>query len=157
MGFACVHRGRDLPTIWDYFNKSNGKNIDNYSRHIMTRMKQWAYNQRIKIDKSIYLKQDTIKAIVDLKFNPGKGVSHLLSASKGLSILTCQARTSAETECIWECKHAMAATEGTRQLDELLCLSKGATRMPAENFWELKVNIATFMSLVWVLFGSECD
>ena len=120
-------------------------------------MKQSIYDRRIEIDKSIYLEQDTIKAIVYLKFNPGERVAHISSASMGLSILTCRARTSAETECIWECKHAMAATEGTRQLDELLCLSKGATRMPAENFWELKVNIATFMSLVWVLFGSECD
>ncbi len=44
-----------------------------------------------------------------------------------------------------------------RQLDEILCLSKGITRAPADNFWELKLNIATFMSLVWALFGSECD
>ncbi len=94
---------------------------------------------------------------MDLKFNPGKGIAHLSSASKGLSILMCRARTSAETERIWECKHAMAATEGTRQLDKLLCLSKGATRAPAENFWELKVYIGTFMLLVWVMFGSECN
>ncbi len=92
-----------------------------------------------------------------LKFNPGKGVTHLLSALKGLSILMCWARTSAETECIWECKHPMAATKGTCQLDKLLRLSKGATCVLAKNFWELKVNIAPFMSLVWVLFGSECD
>ncbi len=26
-----------------------------------------------------------------------------------------------------------------------------------DNFWELKINITTFMSLVWVLFGSECN
>jgi hypothetical protein len=123
----------------------------------MTRMKQWAYDRRIEIEKSIYLKQDTIKAIVDLKFNPGEGVAHLSSASKGLSILTCQARTSAETECLWERKHPTGATEGTRQLDKLHRLSKGTTRAPAENFWELKVNIGTFMLLVWVLFGSKCD
>ncbi len=96
MGFACVHSGQDLPTIWYYFNKSKGKNIDNYCCHITTRMKQWAYDCHIEIDKSIYLKQDTIKAIVNLKFNPSKGVAHLLSASKGLSILICQARTSVE-------------------------------------------------------------
>jgi hypothetical protein len=128
MGFACIHRGQDLPTTWDYFNKSKGKNIDNYLRHITTWMKQWAYDRRIKIDKSIYLEQDTIKAIVDLKLNPGEGVAHLLSALKGLYILTCRARTSAETECIWECEHAMAVTECTHQLDKLLRLSKGATR-----------------------------
>jgi hypothetical protein len=157
MGFACVHRGQDHPNIWEYFNKSKGKNIDNYCRHITTWMNQWAYDRRIKIDKSIYLEQDTITAIVDLKFNPGKGVAHLLSASKAFSILMCRARTSAETEHIQECEHAMVATEGTCQLDELLRLSKGVTRMPAKNFWELKINIATFMLLVWVLFSSECD
>jgi hypothetical protein len=58
-------------------------------------MKQWAYDRRIKIDKSIYLEQDTIKTIVDLKFNSSKGVAHLLLASRGLSILTCWAHTSA--------------------------------------------------------------
>jgi hypothetical protein len=47
--------------------------------------------------------------------------------------------------------------ENTRQLDKLLRLSKGVTRAPTDNFWELKSNIATFMALVWVLFGLECD
>jgi hypothetical protein len=113
-------------------------------------MKQWAYDRRIEINKSIYLKQDTIKAIVDLKFNPSEGVLHLSSASKGLSILTCRARTSAGMERIQEHEHAMAAAEDTHQLDELLRPSKGVTCTPAKNFCELKVNIATFMLLVWV-------
>jgi hypothetical protein len=52
---------------------------------------------------------------------------------------------------------ALSAMEKTRLLDDLLCLPKGTTRAPANNFWELKLNIATFMSLVWVLFGSQCD
>ena len=47
--------------------------------------------------------------------------------------------------------------ETTHQLDKLLRLSKGSTWAPADNFWELKLNITAFMSLVWVLFGSECD
>jgi hypothetical protein len=28
---------------------------------------------------------------------------------------------------------------------------------PGNNFWELKINIATFLSLLWVLFGLECN
>ena len=120
-------------------------------------MKQWAYDRRIQIDQSIYLKQETVKAIVELRFNPGEGVAHLASASKGLTILTCRARTTAETERVREQEHALSATENTRQLEDLLRLTKGATCAPANNFWELKMNIATFMSLVWVLFGSECD
>ena len=44
-----------------------------------------------------------------------------------------------------------------RQLDEFLCLQKDQQCTLADNFLELKNNIATFMSLVWVLFGSNCD
>jgi hypothetical protein len=51
----------------------------------------------------------------------------------------------------------LSARENTRQLDKLLRLLKGVIRAPADNFWELKINIATFMSRVWALFGSECD
>jgi hypothetical protein len=47
--------------------------------------------------------------------------------------------------------------KNTWQLDELLRMSKGVTRAPVDNFWELKINVTTFMSLMWVLFGSECD
>ncbi len=32
-----------------------------------------------------------------------------------------------------------------------------ATQAPADDFWELKMNVATFMSLLWVLLGSDCD
>jgi hypothetical protein len=42
MGSPCIHRGQDLPTIWNYFNKSKGKDIDNYCHHITTWMKQRA-------------------------------------------------------------------------------------------------------------------
>ncbi len=123
----------------------------------MACMTWWAHDQRIPINTSVYLEGTTIKAIIELKFNPGKGVAHLGSADKGLSIMACQARTSAETERIREHEEALLATETTCQLDELVRLSKGSTRAPAYNFWELKTNVATFMSLVWVLFGSKCD
>ncbi len=50
----------------------------------------------------------------------------------------------------------MLATKNTFQLNKLLRLSKVVTWVPADNFWELKVNIATFMLLVRVVFGSDC-
>ncbi len=49
------------------------------------------------------------------------------------------------------------ATEKTRQLDEFLRLQKDQQRAPADKLLELKNNIATFMGLIWVLFGSDCD
>jgi hypothetical protein len=105
----------------------------------------------------MYLKGTTIKVIMDLKFNPGEGVAPLSLADKGLTIMACHGCPSTKTEQIREHEEALLATENTQQLDKLLHLSKGVTRAPADNFWELKINIATFMSLMWVFFGSKCD
>jgi hypothetical protein len=55
----------------------------------MARMNRWSYDRRIPIDMSVYLKGTTIKAMIELKFNPGEGVAHLSSADKGLSIMAC--------------------------------------------------------------------
>ena len=124
----------------------------------MSWMKQWAFDWRININRSVYLEQETIKAIVELRFNPGNGVAHLVSAGKGLSTLACRARSTSETERIHEHKRALTATENTRQLTDLLQLPKGATRAAADSYWELKPNIATYMGLfLFVLFSSQCD
>jgi hypothetical protein len=106
-------------------------------------MKQWVYDCHIQIDTSIYLEQETINAIIELRFNPGEGVAHLASAPKELFILACQACTTQETERVHKQEKALSATKKTRQLEDLLCLSKGTTRAPAHDFWELKINVAT--------------
>jgi hypothetical protein len=62
-----------------------------------------------------------------------------------------------ETEQVREQEQALTATEKTHQLKVLLQFSKGNTRAPADNFWELKMNVRTFLSLLWVLFGADCD
>ncbi len=157
MGFTRTYQGSNLSDIWELFNATKGKNINACRCHLFARMKQWAYDCRIQIDQSIYLEQETVKVIVELRFNPSKGVAHLASASKGLAILVCWACTAAETERVSEQEHALSARENTHQLEDPLCFTKGTTRAPADNFWELKMNIATFMSLVWVLSGSNCD
>ncbi len=66
----------------------------------MARMTRWARDRHIPIDSSIYLEGAMVKAIMELKFNPGEGVAHLSSADKGLTIMACRGRTSAETERI---------------------------------------------------------
>ena len=116
-------------------------------------MTRWARDHHIPIDSSIYLECTATKAIMELKFNPGECVAHLCLADKGLTIMACHGQTTVETEHICKRGEALLATEQTRQLDELLRLSKEVTH----NFWEQKNNIATFIALVWVLFGSECD
>ena len=157
MGFSHVTRGDLVQPIWKTLNNAKQKNYDTFRRQILTRMMEWGHDRRIPIDTGVFLDSEVVKAIVDLKFNPGEGVAHLNSAGKGLSILTCRARTTGEVERIKEREEALTATEKTRHLDEFVRLQKDQRRAPADNFLELKNNIATFMGLVWVLFGSNCD
>jgi hypothetical protein len=65
---------------------------------------------------SVYLEQETIKAIVEMQFNPGEGVAHLASTSKGLSILACRTCTMQETERVHEQEQTLSATKKTCQL-----------------------------------------
>jgi hypothetical protein len=62
-----------------------------------------------------------------------------------------------ETEQVREQEQALTATKKTCQLEDLLRFSKRNTRAPEDNFWELKMNVGTLMSLVWVLFGANFD
>jgi hypothetical protein len=128
MGFSRVKRGDQLQDIWAYFQSAGTKNVDICRCQLMARMTRWARERHIPINSSIYLEGTTIKAIMELKFDPGDGVAHLTSADKGLTIMACRRRTTAETERIREREEALLATEQTRQLDELLRLSKGVTR-----------------------------
>jgi hypothetical protein len=157
MGFSHVHWGDHVQPIWTTLNNAKQKNLDIFRRQLLSRMMEWGYDCQIPIDTGVFLDIEVVKAIVDLKFNPGEGVAHLNSAAKGLSILSCRGRTTREIERFKECKEALTAIKKTRQLDEFLRLQKDQRRTPADNFLELKNNIATFMGLVWVLFGSNCD
>jgi hypothetical protein len=114
MSFAGVYDGHNLPDIWELFNATKGKNINAYRCHLYAQMKQYVYDRRIQINTSIYLEQETIKAIVELQFNLGEGVAHLTSASKGLSILACPTRTMQETERVCKHEQALSAMEKTR-------------------------------------------
>ncbi len=157
MGFSHAKQGSALQPIWITLNNAKQKNIDVFRRQIYARMLEWAHDRQIPIDTGIFLDGDVVKAIVEQKFNPGEGVAHLNSAAKGLSILSCRGRNTGEIERLKEREEALTATEKNRQLDEYIRIQKNQKRAPADSFLELKQNIATFMSLVWVLFGSECD
>jgi hypothetical protein len=98
-----------------------------------------------------------MKLILELRFNPGEGIAYVQSAAKGLSMLCCRSQPNNKTEEIKEREIALNATNNTRLFDEYLKYVKGATRQPANNFWDLKQNISTYMALLWVLFGDRCD
>jgi hypothetical protein len=127
--------------IWTTLNNAKQKNLDIFRRQLLSRMMEWGYDHRIPINTGVFLNVEVVKAIVDLKFNPGEGVAHLSSAAKGLSILSCRGRTTGEIERLKERKKALTTTEKTCQLDEFIRLHKDQRRTPADNFLELKNNM----------------
>jgi len=64
----------------------------------MKGMTDYAYNCRILVDGGIYIKQNTMKSILELRFNPSEGIAYVQSATKGLSLLCCRSRSNNETE-----------------------------------------------------------
>ena len=102
---------------------------------------EWGYDRRIPINTGVFLDVEVVKAIIDLRFNPGEGVAHLNLAAKGLSILSCQGRTTGEIERLKEREEALTATKKTHQLDEFLRLQKDQRRTPADNFLNSKITL----------------
>jgi putative component of toxin-antitoxin plasmid stabilization module len=52
-----------------------------------------------------------MKAILELRFNPGEGIAYVQSAAKGLSLLCCRSRANNETKEIKERELALNAME----------------------------------------------
>ena len=157
MAFSGIEDPQDCQVIWTIFTEKK-KNVDACRRYLMKGMTDYVYNRRILIDGGIYLEQVTMKAILELRFNPGEGMAYVQSAAKGLSLLCCRSRANNETEEIKERELALKATEQTRQFEDYVKYVKGTVvRQPVSNYWDLKQNIATYMALLWVLFGDRCD
>ncbi len=113
MGFSHDHRGDQVQPILTTLNNAKQKNLDIFRRQLLSRMMEWGYDRQISIDTGVFLDVEVVKAILDLKFNPGEGVTHLNLAAKGLSILSCQGRTTREIERLKEREEALTATEKT--------------------------------------------
>jgi hypothetical protein len=124
-------------------------NYDYIRRMIKQDMLKWADSHRCWIDEGVYFDNKTIDDWIALKFNPGDSTALYSSAEKGISILKCKAPTS-------------AALEDLRRQEEIWDATKvNATyyaNSPAANdFSELRTNIATFCALLFCLFGDGCD
>jgi len=117
MAFSGIEDPQDCQVMWTIFAEKK-KNVEACRRYLMKGMTDYAYNCRILIDGGIYIEQDTMKSILELRFNPGEGIVYVQSAAKGLSLLCCCSRSNNETEEIKERELALNATEQTRQFED---------------------------------------
>ena len=96
MAFSGIKDPQDCQVIWTIFVEKK-KNVEACRRYLMKGMPDYAYNCRIVINGGIYLKQDTMKSILDLHFKPGEGIAYVQSVAKGLSLLCCRSRSNNKT------------------------------------------------------------
>jgi hypothetical protein len=123
----------------------------------MAAMRKLADEARMEFDDRVYFSDKTIDAIVKLQPNPGDAIPNFESAGKGLSILACRPKSTAEIESEKETAAAEKQTKATRTLPEALQLEKGDNRLPATTFDQLKKNISMFTLWNKVLWGGRCD
>jgi hypothetical protein len=123
----------------------------------MAAMSKLAEEARMEFDNRVYFSDKTVDAVVKLQPNPGDAIPNFESAGKGLSILACRPKSTAEIEREKETAAAEKQTKATRTLPEALQLEKGDSRLPASTFDQLKKNVSMFTLWNKVLWGGRCD
>jgi hypothetical protein len=124
MAYSGIEDPQDWQVIWTIFAEKK-KNVKACRCYLMKGMTDYAYNCRIVIDGGIYLEQDTMKSILNLRFNPSKGTAYVQSSAKGVSLLCCHSWSNNETKEIKEWELALNATEQTPQFKDYLKYVKG--------------------------------
>ncbi len=98
-----------------------------------------------------------MKDIVSLNFNPGDAVPTFSSAQQGISILTCRPKSAQEVESIKDFEEAWRTTAHTAQFNKVRRQQKAPPSPPPDNYFELRLSINMFCTLIWTLFGEECN
>ena len=108
------------------------------------------------INKAPFFTNATIKDIINLNFNPGEAVPTYSSTQRGISILTCRPKSAHEVNLIKDFEEARRAMAHTAQFNEVRHRQKAQSSAPPDNYHDLCLNINTFCTLIWMLFGEEC-
>jgi hypothetical protein len=74
-----------------------------------------------------------------------------------MSMLACRSLTAVEAEYHQDYKEVAAYTTNMRRINDLLKGNRRKTVAPGGMYLELKLNISTYCSLLWFLFGDHCN
>ncbi len=155
---ACgVQNAQQIHTIWAVIQGSKGKSFDTYHAHLAKSNKLWCRAHHIDRDKLIFFNSKFFEGLVALQFNPGGPVVQYQLAARGMSMLTCRSLTAVKAKYHRDYEEAAAHTTNTRWIGDLLKGYCGKMVAPAGTYMELKLNIGSYCSLLWSLFGDHCD
>jgi hypothetical protein len=154
MGYCNEWDPAQLPNIWKLFKTT--KETDDHRDNLERAMKEWSQQQGIEIDKSIFFTKETMDDIVKMHFNSVGLSATLTTCEKGISNLLCLPRTAGEVEALKLFEQAIAATQATRTLKEAERIASSNKREPPSEYYSLKLMVATYAALLYVLFGANC-
>ena len=153
MGFCGVNNWREVPALYVVLQrvKDNGEARD----IILEGMQQWQTDNGIEIHQNIFLPEDLIKNIRAIKPNPTKTFGTSRVSDVEFTNLVCLPLRAAEIEAKLIAEQAAASTEANRTKNEKEKQLKGESRNPPENYWGVKLNVATTAALVSVCYGEK--
>lgn len=158
LGFHGAMNVQYLKKMWRLFKSAKVPNYDHIRRALKGEMLHWADNKRSWIEEGVYFDNKTLDEWINLKFNPGDSTALYSSSDRGISILKCRQPTSASLEEMRRQEEIWDATKGNATYVEVVKQAKSqVVCAPAQNFLELRSNVATFCALLFTLFGEGCD
>eukprot|EP00956_Cyclotella_meneghiniana_P004834 scaffold5989_cov47-Cyclotella_meneghiniana.AAC.5 len=155
MGFCGVSNWREVPALYVVLQrvKDNGEARD----IILEGMLQWQTDNGIEIHQNIFLPEDLIKNIRAIKPNPTKMSGTSQVSNVEFTNLVCLPLRPAEIEAKFIAEQAASSTEANRTKTEKEKQLKGESRNPPNNYWGVKLNVATTAALVSVCYGGRTD
>jgi hypothetical protein len=135
--------------------KTTKETEDHRMKNLYRKMAEWSKKTGIDINRGIFFPKDTIDDIVKLRFNPVGISATLTTCKKGISNLLCLPRTAGEIEALKLFEQAVEETRAIRTLKEAERIAGPAKRDPPVNYQGLKLMVATYAALLWVLFGEK--
>ena len=153
MGFCGVSNWREVPALYVVLQrvKDNGEARD----IILEGMLQWQADNGIEIHQNIFLPEDLIKNIRAIKPNPTKMSGTSRVSDVEFTNLVCLPLRPAEIEAKFIAEQAASSTEANRTKNEKEKQLKGESRNPPNNYWGVKLNVATTAALVSVCYGEK--
>jgi hypothetical protein len=154
-GWCGVEDIQKVPAAWCLFKTS--KNPVHARTNIMSGMKQWSESFGIEISTNILFTEDQIKDILKMEPNPSGCVGTSKASDRGVSNMMCLPRTIQEIQERLEKERMARDTESNRTMSEAVKLATSSLKEPPLSYYTLKLMIATFSALLFVLYGVECD
>ncbi len=89
--------------------------------------------------------------------NPSGCVGTSKASERGVSNMMCLLWTIKEIQEQLEKERMARETSGNRTMNEALKLSSSCLKEPPASYYTLKLMVATFAALLFVLYGVECE